>query len=63
MGRIKITQVRSPVSRQKDQARTLKALGLRRMRDTAEHKDDPAILGMVQKVIHLVEVEKIEDSS
>jgi len=60
MGRIKVTQVRSPVSHQKDQARTLKALGLHRMRDTVEHKDDPTILGMVHKVVHLVEVEKLE---
>lgn len=61
MGLIKVTQVRSPVSHQEDQARTLKALGLRRMRDTAEHRDDPTILGMVHKVTHLVKVEKLED--
>lgn len=58
--RIKVTQVRSPVSHQKDQARTLKSLGLRRMRATAEHDDNPVIRGMVRKVRHLVEVEKVE---
>jgi large subunit ribosomal protein L30 len=59
---IKITQVRSPVSRQKDQGRTLKALGLRRISDSVEHKAAPEIHGMVAKVAHLVEVEEIEES-
>lgn len=60
MARIKITQVRSPVSHQKDQGRTLKALGLRRMRATAEHDDNPVIRGMARKVRHLVEVEEVK---
>lgn len=58
--KIRLTQVRSPVSHQKDQGRTLKALGLRRMRATAEHADNPVIQGMVHKVRHLVKVEKVE---
>lgn len=57
MGRIRVTQVRSPVSRPKDQGRTLRALGLKRIRDSVEHEDTPSVLGMVRKVIHLVEVE------
>lgn len=56
---IKITQVRSPVSRQADQGRTLKALGLRRIHDSVQHPAKPEILGMVNKVIHLVEVEEV----
>ncbi len=62
MSRIKITQVRSPVSRQKDQGRTLRALGLRRIRDSVEHEAAPEIRGMVAKVAHLVQVEDIEES-
>lgn len=58
MKQLKITQVKSPVSRQADQGRTLKALGLRRIHDTVEHPARPEILGMVNKVIHLVEVEE-----
>lgn len=61
MGKIRVTQTRSPVSLPKDQGRTLKALGLHRMRDTAEHTDAPSILGMVHKVRHLVTVEQLED--
>ncbi len=61
MGKIKVTQTRSPVSLPKDQGRTLKALGLHRMRDTVEHEDAPSILGMVHKVRHLVTVEQLEE--
>lgn len=56
MGKIKITQVKSAVSRQKDQGRTLHALGLKRIRDSVEHESSPSIMGMVTKVRHLVEV-------
>lgn len=59
MGQIKVTQTKSPVSLPKDQGRTLKALGLHRMRDTVEHTDSPSVLGMVHKVRHLVTVEKV----
>ena len=60
MGQIKVTQTKSPVSLPKDQGRTLKALGLHRMRDTVEHTDSPSVMGMVHKVRHLVTVEKLE---
>ncbi|HEX2150145.1 MAG TPA: 50S ribosomal protein L30 [Actinomycetota bacterium] len=60
MAQIKVTQTKSPVSLPKDQGRTLKALGLHRMRDTVEHTDSPSVLGMVHKVRHLVTVEKLE---
>ena len=59
MARIKITQVKSAVSRQKDQGRTLHALGLRRIRDSVEHDPNPSIMGMVTKVRHLVEVTSV----
>ncbi|MEX0789606.1 MAG: 50S ribosomal protein L30 [Actinomycetota bacterium] len=60
MAQIKVTQTKSPVSLPKDQGRTLKALGLHRMRDTVEHADSPSVMGMVHKVRHLVTVEKLE---
>ena len=60
MAKLKITQVRSAVSRQKDQGRTLKALGLKRIRHTVEQEDRPEILGMIRKVQHLVEVEEVK---
>lgn len=63
MGRVRVTQTKSPVSLPKDQGRTLRALGLHRMRDTVEHEDVPSIMGMVYKVRHLVTVEEVKESS
>lgn len=63
MPKLKITQVKSAVSRQKDQGRTLKALGLKRIRDSVEHEDRPEILGMIRKVSHLVEVQEVKGKS
>lgn len=60
MAKLKITQVRSAVSRKKDQGATLRALGLKRIRDSVEHEDRPEILGMIRKVSHLVEVEEVK---
>jgi large subunit ribosomal protein L30 len=58
MSRIKIKQVRSRIKCPKDQKRTLDALGLRKMNRVVEHEDTPSILGMIEKVKHLVSVEK-----
>lgn len=55
---IYVTLVRSPIGYTKDQKATVLALGLRRMHQTIEHKDTPALRGMVQKIIHLVQVEE-----
>ena len=58
MGKIKVTKVRSDIKRPKDQKLTLRALGLRRIGQVVEHEDTPNILGMVNKVKHLVSVEE-----
>lgn len=58
MAKIKIKQVRSRINCPIDQKRTLDALGLRKLNRVVEHEDSPAILGMVEKVKHLVSVEK-----
>jgi large subunit ribosomal protein L30 len=58
MAIIKIKQVRSRIRCPKDQKRTLDALGLRKMNRVVEHEATPAILGMVEKVKHLVSIEK-----
>ncbi len=56
MATIKIKQVRSRIRCPKDQKRTLDALGLRKMQAVVEHEATPQILGMVNKVKHLVQV-------
>ena len=59
MSKIKITQVRSNINRPSDQKRTLVALGLRRINHSVEVEASPQILGMVRKVDHLLNVEKL----
>jgi large subunit ribosomal protein L30 len=55
---IRVTLVRSAIGYTKDQKATVKALGLRRMHQTVEHKDSPALRGMLNKIIHLIKVEE-----
>ena len=55
---LRVTLVRSAIGFTKDQKATVKALGLRRMHQTVEHKDSPALRGMVNKIIHLLKVEE-----
>jgi len=59
MSKIRITQIRSKNGKPERQKRTLLALGIRKMHHSAEHEATPAILGMVEKVRHLVKVEEI----
>jgi len=56
MATIKITQVRSRIHCTKRQKLNLDALGLRKMHATVEHEATPQILGMVNKVRHLLQV-------
>ena len=53
-----MTQVRSAIKHPERQKRTLEALGIKRMHQTIEVEATPQILGMVEKVSHLVEVEE-----
>jgi large subunit ribosomal protein L30 len=55
---VRVTLVRSPIGFTRDQKQTVLALGLRRMHQTVEHKDNPAVRGMIRKIIHLVQVEE-----
>jgi large subunit ribosomal protein L30 len=56
---LRITQVRSSIGVKPKQRGTLRALGLRRIRQTVEHPDRPEIRGMVERVPHLVTVEEV----
>ena len=59
MKKIKITQVKSTIDRPERQKRSMQALGLRKMHQTVEHNPTPQILGIVEKVKHLIAVEEI----
>jgi large subunit ribosomal protein L30 len=54
---LKIKLVRSPHGRIESQRLTLEALGLRRVNQVVERPDHPSVLGMIERVKHLVEVE------
>ena len=56
---IRITQIRSAIGCPADQKATVKALGFRRLHDTVEQVDNPAVRGMIFKIKHLVKVEDI----
>ena len=59
MKKIKITLVKSPIDRPERQKLTLQALGLNKMNASKEVEATPQILGMVDKVTHLVTVEEL----
>lgn len=59
MGKIKITQRRSVINRPARQKRTMQALGLKRINQTVEVEASAQVVGMVNKVKHLVTVEDI----
>ena len=58
MSTIKIKQVKRRIGAPADQKRTLDSLGLRKLNRVVEHEETPSILGMIEKVKHLVAIVK-----
>ncbi len=58
MAKLNVKLVKSIIGCKQDQIATVKALGLKKIRDVVEHNDTPQIRGMIKKVSHLVEVEE-----
>ncbi len=58
MAKIKVKQLKSGIKRPQRQKRTLEALGLRKIGQIVEHDATPNILGMIDKVKHLVSTEE-----
>lgn len=56
---LKVTLTKSPIGYSIRQKNTVRALGLRRMGQTVKHRDTPMVWGMINKVSHLVTVEKL----
>ena len=56
-GKLKVTQISSPIGRKPGQRDTLRGLGLDKMNRSNEVDDTPSIRGMLRKVNHLVRVE------
>ncbi len=59
MAKLQITLVRSLIGRNEKQRSTVTSLGLRKIRQSVVHNDNPAIRGMVNHVSHLVKVEEV----
>lgn len=55
---VKVTLVRSPIGTTERQRGTVRALGLKRIRQTVTHNDGPVLRGMIDRVSHLVDVEE-----
>jgi large subunit ribosomal protein L30 len=58
VGRLRITWRKSAIGYQRDQKRTIRALGLRRLGQSVVHSDSSTVRGMIHKVRHLVSVEE-----
>ncbi len=61
MSPLKVTQTQSVIGSIENHKRTVRALGLKRIRDQKVHADTPQIRGMIHKVRHLVRVEEVDE--
>jgi len=61
MAKLRITYTKSIIGYSAKQKATIQALGLRKLHQVVEHADTPVIRGMVNKVAHLVRVERVEE--
>ena len=59
MAQIKVKQVKSSIKRIRNQKKVLESLGLRGIGKEVTHEATPSILGMIQKVKHLVSVTEV----
>lgn len=62
MAYLKITWKKSYIGRSQRQRRVIQSLGLRRLNHSVVHRDSPTIRGMVQKVVHMLEVEQVSEA-
>lgn len=58
--KVKVTLVRSTIGRKPDQRKTVTALGLNKMNSTTVHEANPCVMGMINKISHLLRVEEIK---
>jgi large subunit ribosomal protein L30 len=63
LAKLRITWVKSDIGYARDQRRTLKALGFRRLNQVVEHEDSSSVRGMIVKVRHLVKSEEIDNGT
>lgn len=59
MAKLRVTKIRGTIKRPGDQKLTMEALGLRKINQSNEIEDSPALRGMINKVQHLIKVEEV----
>jgi len=60
MAKIKVTQLRSKIGSSARQKQTIEALGLKKINYSVVHEATPQIMGMIEKVKHLVSIEEVK---
>jgi large subunit ribosomal protein L30 len=55
---VRVTYSKSAIGYKKDQKATIAAMGFKKLGQTRELADTPAVRGMIRKVRHLVTVEE-----
>jgi large subunit ribosomal protein L30 len=60
MARLRITLIKSPIGSLPRHRKTVRSLGLRKMQQSVEKEDNPAIRGMVRSVEHMVRLEELK---
>ncbi len=55
--KLKVTLIKSPIGTKQSHRDCVRGLGLRRMHQTVEVEDTPAVRGMINKVYYLVKCE------
>ena len=58
--KLKITQIRSTIGKTKTQRKTVRALGIKKLNQSVIHKKTPQILGMLDRIRHLVRIEEVK---
>ena len=60
MAKIKIKQIKSPIGRKNIQRKILVSLGLNKINREKVLDENPSIIGMIEKVKHLIKFERVE---
>jgi large subunit ribosomal protein L30 len=60
MKKVRITQIRSAINRPNRQKLTIEALGIKKLNRPIDHEATPQVLGMIDKVKHLLKIEEIK---
>lgn len=57
--KVRVTLVKSTIGQKPEKKATVRSLGLKKINSVVEHEANPAIVGMIASVSHLVKVEEI----